>query len=94
MTLENQDSLSSNELKSLRFPLICKPFQACGTVQSHEMAIVFRIKDFNTLQSPFPLLVQEFLNHNGIIYKIFVVETQFQVVKRNSIPDLDPNCNN
>lgn len=35
-----------------------------------------------------PFVVQEFLNHNNTIFKVFVIGDQYQVVKRKSIPNL------
>lgn len=88
-TLE-KDDIPQLKLKNLKFPVICKTFQSCGTTESHEMAVVLRLEAFSSLKLRKPLLIQEFVNHGGVLFKVFVIGTKYQIVKRPSVPDLNP----
>lgn len=60
-----------------------------GSSDSHEMAILFsgtKLKDFRR-----PALVQEFLNHNGIIFKIFVIGDELIIQTKPSLPNYEAN---
>ena len=75
-------------LSSLRFPVIAKPLAADGSTGSHKMALVFN-HDGLLKQSP-PLVLQEFVNHGGVVFKVYVAGNYVKCVKRKSLPDL-PN---
>jgi len=72
----------------LRYPVVVKSIQACGSADSHEMGI---INSAAGLELPFvqlPVLVQEFVNHNGTIFKVFVIGHEVSVVRRHSIANI------
>uniref|UniRef100_A0A8C6R908 Inositol-tetrakisphosphate 1-kinase n=1 Tax=Nannospalax galili TaxID=1026970 RepID=A0A8C6R908_NANGA len=62
--------------------MICKTRVAHGT-NSHEMAIVFNQEGLNAIQPP--CVVQNFINHNAVLYKVFVVGESYTVVQRPSL---------
>ncbi|KAL0913782.1 hypothetical protein M5K25_017268 [Dendrobium thyrsiflorum] len=83
----------SGEVGSLRFPLIAKPIVANGSVESHTMSLVYRHEGLLKLKPP--LVLQEFVNHGGVIFKVYVVGDYVKCVKRSSLPDVSPetlNC--
>ncbi|CAN1811790.1 Inositol-tetrakisphosphate 1-kinase 1 [Linum perenne] len=82
--------LSSNELiKELGFPLIAKPLLANGTFLSHKMYQIFDKEGLEELKdSQTPFVIQEFVNHGGVIFKVYVAGGQVQCVKRKSLPDI------
>ncbi|KAH9322092.1 hypothetical protein KI387_016731 [Taxus chinensis] len=73
-------------LEGLKFPVIAKPLVANGTAISHSMSLVFNSKGLKTLKPP--LVLQEFVNHGGVIFKVYVVGDFVKCVKRNSLPDV------
>jgi hypothetical protein len=62
----------------LRPPYIVKPRVACGVAHSHSMALVLSTGGLQQLQGqvPLPALVQEFVNHGGQQYKVYVMGDQ------------------
>ncbi|TYI40576.1 hypothetical protein ES332_A02G172700v1 [Gossypium tomentosum] len=70
----------------LNFPLIAKPLDADGSETSHKMHLIFDKDGFNNLTAPFVL--QEFVNHGGVVFKVYVAGKYFRCVKRKSLPDI------
>ncbi|XP_059579166.1 inositol-tetrakisphosphate 1-kinase isoform X1 [Alligator mississippiensis] len=77
-----EDTLQLIEKKGLSFPFICKTRVAHGT-NSHEMAIVFNQEGLTAIRPP--CVIQSFINHNAVLYKVFVVGESYTVVKRPSL---------
>lgn len=67
-------------------PLIVKPLIAAGTKQSHYMLIA--IKESALTKLPPKSIVQEFVNHDATLYKVYVLGDFVNVYKRNSLPNL------
>lgn len=76
----------SGLLAALRFPLIAKPLVADGTAKSHKMSLVYHREGLRKLRPP--LVLQEFVNHGGVIFKVYVVGGCVTCVKRRSLPDV------
>ncbi|KAI4336148.1 hypothetical protein L6164_014713 [Bauhinia variegata] len=70
----------------LKFPLIAKPLLADGSASSHKLCMVFDHDGLKTLSAP--LVLQEFVNHGGVIFKIYVAGQHVNCVKRKSLPDI------
>ncbi|GAV79741.1 Ins134_P3_kin domain-containing protein [Cephalotus follicularis] len=70
----------------LKFPVIAKPLVADGSAKSHKMALVFNHDGLNKLKPP--IVLQEFVNHGGVIFKVYVVGEYVKCVKRKSLPDV------
>ncbi|XP_075692396.1 inositol-tetrakisphosphate 1-kinase [Rhinoderma darwinii] len=66
----------------LTFPIICKTQVAHGP-RSHEMSLIFNEQGLKDVTPP--CLLQSFINHSAALYKVFVVGSQYFVVKRPSI---------
>lgn len=71
---------------ALRFPVIAKPLVADGSAKSHKMALVYHPAGL-AKQKP-PVVLQEFINHGGVIFKVYVVGDYVKCVKRKSLPDV------
>ncbi|BAT75139.1 hypothetical protein VIGAN_01295300 [Vigna angularis var. angularis] len=71
---------------SLKFPVIAKPLVADGSAKSHKMALVFTRDALDKLKPP--IVLQEFVNHGGVIFKVYVVGEHVRCVKRKSLPDV------
>lgn len=76
------DTLQLLQKHGITFPFICKPRVAHGT-NSHEMAIIFSEEDLKDIKPP--CVIQNFINHNAVLYKVFVVGEAYTVVERPSI---------
>nr|XP_034962951.1 inositol-tetrakisphosphate 1-kinase isoform X1 [Zootoca vivipara] len=76
------DTLQQIEKNGIAFPFICKTRVAHGT-NSHEMAIIFNQEGLKAIQPP--CVIQSFINHNAVLYKVFVVGESYTVVKRPSV---------
>ncbi|PON48298.1 Inositol-tetrakisphosphate 1-kinase [Parasponia andersonii] len=70
----------------LRFPVIAKPLVADGSAKSHKMVLVFNRDGLDKLKPP--IVLQEFVNHGGVIFKVYVVGKYVKCVKRKSLPDV------
>ena len=78
----------------LQFPLIVKPLIAAGTKASHKMAILLspplspqKQESWRRITTQ-PCLVQEYANHNALLYKVYVLGPHVSVHKRRSLPNL------
>ncbi|XP_061650657.1 inositol-tetrakisphosphate 1-kinase [Phyllopteryx taeniolatus] len=78
----NPDVLEQIRKHGLTFPFICKTRVAHGT-NSHEMAIIFSEDDLKDVKPP--CVIQSFINHNAVLYKVFVVGDSYTVVERPSL---------
>lgn len=78
----SSDVLEQIKRQGLTFPFICKTRVAHGT-NSHEMAIIFSEEDLNDVKPP--CVIQSFINHNAVLYKVFVVGDSYTVVERPSL---------
>jgi hypothetical protein len=70
----------------LQVPLIVKPLIAAGTKHSHYMTIVLQDKAIH--QIPPKSLIQEYVNHNATLYKVYVLGESIHVYQRPSLPNL------
>ncbi|XP_072956850.1 inositol-tetrakisphosphate 1-kinase 5 [Typha angustifolia] len=76
----------SGVVGALRFPVIAKPLVADGSAKSHKMSLVFHREGLSKVKPP--LVLQEFVNHGGVIFKVYVVGDYVKCVKRRSLPDV------
>lgn len=72
------------EASGLEFPVIAKPLVVDGTHKSHIMWLVYNEEGLRKLAPP--LVIQEFVNHGGVIFKVFVVGGAVRCVRRHSLP--------
>lgn len=87
--IENSESLLdclSDVSEDFKFPVIAKPLVADGSAISHNMTLVFNRNGLKNLQPP--VVLQDFVNHGGVIFKVYVVGKYVQCVKRSSLPDI------
>ncbi|KAJ8438970.1 hypothetical protein Cgig2_018881 [Carnegiea gigantea] len=70
----------------LKFPVIAKPLVADGSAKSHKMSLVYNHGGLSSLKPP--IVLQEFVNHGGVIFKVYVVGEYVKCVKRKSLPDV------
>ncbi|XP_023894653.1 inositol-tetrakisphosphate 1-kinase 1 [Quercus suber] len=85
---ESENLMDSIEELGLKFPLIAKPVLVDGSAKSHEMFLVFNENGLKKLKLKKPIMMQEFVNHDGVIFKVYVVGDHVKCVKRSSLPDI------
>ena len=84
---------------TLTFPLLCKPFVACGPA-GHKLILVLRPAGLSQLCEGAgasavltqPLLAQEYVDHGGIVIKGYTVGEYTHLVAKPSLPDLASWC--
>uniref|UniRef100_A0A8D0N468 Inositol-tetrakisphosphate 1-kinase n=1 Tax=Sus scrofa TaxID=9823 RepID=A0A8D0N468_PIG len=83
-SLCGDDTMQLLEKNGLAFPFsaYCPGRGALGPL-SPQMAIVFNQEGLSAIQPP--CVVQNFINHNAVLYKVFVVGESYTVVQRPSL---------
>ncbi|XP_011061395.1 PREDICTED: inositol-tetrakisphosphate 1-kinase-like [Acromyrmex echinatior] len=83
---------STLKKRGIKYPFVCKPLLAYGSSNAHKMMIIFNERDLKDCQ--LPCVAQDFINHNAILYKLFVVGDRFHVVERPSFKNFyEEDCN-
>ncbi|XP_057328547.1 inositol-tetrakisphosphate 1-kinase-like [Microplitis mediator] len=93
-SIELKSEIADENLKHLRlscikFPFICKPLFAHGSSDAHKMMVIFNEKGLKNCQ--LPCVAQNFINHNAILHKVFIVGKYFHVVERPSLKNFYPS---
>lgn len=57
----------------IRLPCIMKDVTACGTAESHRMALVYTW-DQVAERAARPSILQSFVNHGGCLHKVYVLD--------------------
>ncbi|XWS63030.1 hypothetical protein CRYUN_Cryun06bG0061700 [Craigia yunnanensis] len=70
----------------LKFPLVAKPLVVDGSPKSHELFLAYDQFSLSELEPP--LILQEFVNHGGVLFKIYIVGDAIKVVRRFSLPNV------
>lgn len=69
-------------------PLIVKPLVAAGTKESHFMTIILKSHAVANLTPG--CIIQEYVNHDATLYKVYVLGKNVYVYERPSLPNLPP----
>lgn len=67
----------------VKYPFMCKPSVAHGSKLAHNMSVIFNENGLKDCRPP--CVAQSFVNHNAILYKIFIVGDYHCVVERPSL---------
>ncbi|CAN6297951.1 unnamed protein product, partial [Urochloa humidicola] len=62
---------------------VAKPLVA----KSHELSLAYDPTSLTKLEPP--LVLQEFVNHGGVMFKVYIVGDAIRVVRRFSLPNVD-----
>eukprot|EP01126_Amoeba_proteus_P002180 TRINITY_DN1067_c0_g1_i9.p1 TRINITY_DN1067_c0_g1~~TRINITY_DN1067_c0_g1_i9.p1 ORF type:complete len:246 (-),score=52.95 TRINITY_DN1067_c0_g1_i9:158-895(-) len=92
----NLDSMNSISFISshFKFPVILKAKEATTVPDAHKMSIIFNMSTLEKVLEEKKqmgrklFLVQEFVNHNATIFKVFVLGKKTNIVRRVSLPNL------
>jgi inositol-1,3,4-trisphosphate 5/6-kinase/inositol-tetrakisphosphate 1-kinase len=74
--------------QNLRFPILLKPKSATSTTESHLMKLVTSPEQLAGVATP--AMLQEFVNHNGVVYKIYALDGHLEAGVRPSIRNIAP----
>ncbi|XP_077288934.1 inositol-tetrakisphosphate 1-kinase-like [Arctopsyche grandis] len=77
------DNLNSMLARSVTFPVVCKTLLAHGSRSAHKMSVIFNEAGLADCKPP--CIVQKFINHNAVLYKIFVVGNRYYITDRPSL---------
>ncbi|KAI3697699.1 hypothetical protein L6452_30796 [Arctium lappa] len=73
----------------LNFPMIAKPVVVDGSAKSHKMSLVLNEEGLTKgLDLESPVVLQQFVNHGGVIFKVYVAGEYVKCVKRRSLKDI------
>lgn len=84
LVIERDPSSISGAVKKagLALPLVAKPLVA----KSHELSLAYDEYSLQKLEPP--LVLQEFVNHGGVLFKVYIVGDAIKVLRRFSLPDV------
>ena len=68
------------------FPIITKPPITRCDAEAHDMAIIFSEEAVQDII--FPCVIQQFINHGSILYKVAAVDEQMYICERPSVKNL------
>lgn len=86
VVLDSENLKGNGIIGELGFPLVAKPLVADGSAKSHKMFQIFDSEGLKRLDAP--IILQGFVNHGGVIFKVYVAGDHVQCVKRKSLPDI------
>ncbi|XP_027112683.1 inositol-tetrakisphosphate 1-kinase 4 isoform X2 [Coffea arabica] len=72
--------------EGLKLPLVAKPLVVDGSAKSHELFLAYDKVSLAKLEPP--LVLQEFVNHGGVLFKVYIIGEFIKVVRRFSLPDV------
>ncbi|KAI8876115.1 hypothetical protein K501DRAFT_56879 [Backusella circina FSU 941] len=86
---------STNKLNhiDIQFPALCKRRTACSSKEAHEMVLVPNSIGMMKLNHYFkddPVILQEFVQHDGVIVKVYVADGHITASTRPSFKNLSP----
>ncbi|KAL0093419.1 inositol 1, 3, 4-trisphosphate 5/6-kinase-domain-containing protein [Phycomyces blakesleeanus] len=93
ISLESFDMRS--EALNMKFPIICKRSKACASVSSHQMTIIPTLNAMSKVTGygkNEQVILQEFIQHGGILIKVYVLDKHVYPALRPSFKDLNQNC--
>ncbi|XP_014218193.1 inositol-tetrakisphosphate 1-kinase-like [Copidosoma floridanum] len=81
-TKNTNEIMNTFKENGIKFPCVCKPLIAQGSSDAHKMMVIFNEQGLADCQ--LPCVAQNFINHNAILYKVYVVSDHFCFVERPS----------
>lgn len=86
--IETNDPIQVNEaIKNIRFPVLAKPRLAGSSNDAHMLRLCTIPEHLKGI--PTPTLLQEYINHGGVIYKAYALGDHLEVGCRRSTRDVE-----
>ncbi|CAK8693304.1 unnamed protein product [Clavelina lepadiformis] len=82
LSRNKEEILAQMRDANVHFPIMCKKNIAHGS-ESHKMSIIFNEHGLDNVDPP--CVAQTFVDHNAMLYKIFVIANKYQMVERPSL---------
>lgn len=82
--VESADSRPGTNL----IPCIVKNRLACGISEAHHMGLILKGDGFQECEVPTPWVLQEYINHRGMLWKVYVANDSVMFEQRKSLPDI------
>ncbi|KAI8368519.1 inositol-tetrakisphosphate 1-kinase [Blakeslea trispora] len=77
----------------IKFPAMCKRRTACSSTEAHQMTLIPSEKGMLQVQKYYTnddsVILQEFIQHDGVIVKVYVADGQITASTRPSFKNLD-----
>lgn len=87
----DRDSLKQQlKIANVTYPFICKPILGHGS-KAHEMSLIFNEKSLGDIKTP--CVAQSFIQHNAVLFKIFIAGDKHFYVERPSLKNFQA-CDN
>ncbi|KAK9051356.1 hypothetical protein SSX86_027983 [Deinandra increscens subsp. villosa] len=88
--VQDSESLKSVQTSNIIGPpIMVKPLLADGSPNAHNMSLVLTREALtNGLDMGPPMVLQQFVNHGGVMFKVYVAGDYVECVKRSSLPDV------
>ncbi|UYV78222.1 HSP90AB1 [Cordylochernes scorpioides] len=80
---DQEENLRKLKEAGVQFPMVCKPSLAQGSDLSHQMCLIFGESGLKDIKPP--CVAQTFINHNAVLYKLFVLGNHHYAVERPSL---------
>ncbi|KAI8980978.1 inositol-tetrakisphosphate 1-kinase [Pilobolus umbonatus] len=87
--------LDKNKKIDIKFPTLCKRITACSSREAHQMILIPSVKDISLIRKYIkddPVMLQEFIQHDGVIVKVYVADGEISATTRPSFKNLDHNA--
>ncbi|KAJ1522782.1 hypothetical protein ONE63_001938 [Megalurothrips usitatus] len=88
LSTDLKENLQRLKDSGITYPFVCKPSVSHGS-DAHQMAIVFNEEGVADCRPP--CVAQSFINHNAVLYKIYIVGDNFNVSERPSLKNFQPS---
>ncbi|KAF1745043.1 hypothetical protein MXB_3369 [Myxobolus squamalis] len=93
--MTDPEFLNLMEQNNLKFPIMTKPLGGYFPKFRYEMSLHFNhsVKGFDKITDQFsqyiPCIIQQFYNHGGVVYKLYIIGDEWYICARPSIINLD-----
>ncbi|OZJ03305.1 hypothetical protein BZG36_02284 [Bifiguratus adelaidae] len=86
---------------AIQFPVICKTVAACSSPLAHQMMLIPTFREFerqltlvreahvNHGLGDVPVMLQSFIDHDGVIFKVYVIDKHVYITPRPSIRNVE-----
>ncbi|KAI7899899.1 inositol-tetrakisphosphate 1-kinase [Cokeromyces recurvatus] len=92
MALDSIKDWNTKDTAEINFPVMCKRRTACSSTEAHQMTLIPSKQGMAKLEmfvKNDSVMLQEFIQHDGVIVKVYVADGQITASTRPSFKNLD-----